>query len=326
MKVLVTGANGFLGSWLVRELIQQGSDVRILARAQSDMRELEGLVFEKSIGDVTDQASVANACLGVDTVFHLAGLVAYNRNQRTAMEKVNVGGTQNVISAVKKKSVRRLVHLSSVTAIGASFDRTPLSEESSYNIHHLDLGYFETKKISEDLVKAAVHRREIDAVILNPATIYGPGDAKKGSRKTQIKVAQGKLPFYTSGGVNVVAVEDVVDGIISAWHRGRSGERYILSGENILIKDLFHLIAKEAKVNPPRIGLPRFAVHTLGWVGDNLERIGLRGPISSENAWTAVLYHWFDCKKAMQELAFNPRPAAHAISRSVQWMKEKNYI
>ncbi|MNT34154.1 hypothetical protein D3C72_1701150 [compost metagenome] len=142
----------------------------------------------------------------------------------------------------------------------------------------------------------------------------------------QIKVAQGRLKFYTSGGVNVVAVEDVVAGIISAWKKGRKGERYILSGENLLIKDLFAIIAAEAGRKAPSIELPEHLLHVIGSFGDSLEKIGLKGPLSKENAWTATMFHWFDSSKARAELDFTPRPAKEAIHNSVRWMHDQGLI
>jgi dihydroflavonol-4-reductase len=323
MKVLVTGATGFLGGWLVRRLLEEGLEVRIIKRPSSRLEEIEGLPLEIMPGDVTDLASLTAACAGVDSVFHLAGLIAYSPTQRAAMETVNVTGTANVIEACKVNRVRRLLHLSSVVAIGASFDgKTPLNEDSEYNISHLNLGYFETKRKAEILVKEAVKRGEIDAVMINPSTIYGRADAKKGSRKTQVKVAQGKFPFYPPGGVNVVAVEDVVEGIVAGWKKGRSGERYIMASENLLLKDTFDLIAKASGVKPPSLGLPRPAIFAIGKVGDLLEAVGKKGPLNTENAWTAVLYHWFDSRKAQRELGIRFRPASEAIEQSVRWMKE----
>ncbi len=322
MQVLVTGATGFLGGWLVRRLLDAGLDVRVLRREKSDLSELAGLKVQHAIGDVTDPKSLMDACNGVDTVFHLAGLIGYSRAARAAMEKVNVEGTSHVIEAVKANKVRKLVHLSSVVAIGASFHGEVLNEQSPYNIQHLNLGYFETKKAAEDLVKAAFQRGEIDTVILNPSTIYGAGDARKGSRSTQKKVAKGKFPFYTCGGVNVVAVEDVVEAIYQAWQIGRSGERYILSAENMTIKKLFDSIAQEAHVAPPKIYLPNPVVHAIGAVGDILEKMGKKGPLNSENAWTSTLYHWFDSTKAQKELGFKPRPSIEAIRASVKWTEQ----
>lgn len=327
MKVLVTGANGFLGSWLTRELVKEGHEVYALVRPTSDLSELEGIACKYLYGDVTDKDSLFKAFEGIDTVFHLAGLIAYKKSQRPQMDLVNVTGTRNVLEACEKHQVRRLVYLSSVVAVGAGFNKKQiLNEESPYNVKDLNLGYFETKHQAEILVRKACQDGKVDAVMLNPSTIYGAGDAKKGSRKMQLKVAQGKLKFYTSGGVNVVAVEDVVAGIIAAWKIGRKGERYILSGENITIQELFQLIANEANTEPPFVKLPDTLLHAIGAIGDGLEKIGLKGPLSRENAYTATMYHWFDNSKAKKELAFNPRPAKEAIHNSVQWIKEQGLI
>lgn len=326
-KVLVTGANGFLGSWVTRSLVQEGHEVFALVRPKSDLSELDGVSCKYLHGDVTDVHSLLEAFKDMDSVFHLAGVIAYKKSQRALMEKVNVEGTANVVSVCREYKVRRLIYLSSVVAIGGGF--TPediLNEESTYNLTDLNLGYFETKHQAEKIVKKACDKNEIDAVILNPSTIYGAGDAKKGSRKMQVKVAQGKLKFYTSGGVNVVAVEDVVDGILKAWKNGKNGERYILSGENITIKDLFTMIAQEAGVKPPSFQLPDGLLHGLGAVGDWLEKVGLKGPLSRENAHTATMYHWFDSSKAQRDLGFHPRPAREAIHNSVQWMKDHKLI
>lgn len=327
MKVLVTGATGFLGGWLVRRLAQDGHDVRIIRRRNSPLDEIADLPLDIREGDVTNVDSLVEACAEVDSVFHLAGLIAYTRAQREAMERINVGGTRNVIEACRKRGVRRLIHLSSVVAVGASFDpRVILDENSEYNLQHLNLGYFETKRAAEQLVLEAVHDHGLDAVMINPSTIYGAGDAKKGSRGIQLKVARGKFPFYTSGGASIVAVEDVIDAIIAAWTKGRTGERYIVSGENLLLRDLFAAIANEAGVPAPRILLPNPLVHALGKVGDALERIGVKGPINSENAWTSTLFHWFDNSKAKRELGLNPKPARVAIANSVRWSRENGLL
>lgn len=326
-KVIVTGANGFLGSWLTRQLIQDGHDVYALVRKNSDLSELEGAQCKFLYGDVTDLDSLRTAFQNMDAVFHLAGVIAYKKSQRPLMEKVNVGGTKNVVQACKELKTPRLVYLSSVVAIGGGRNKSDiLDENSTYNISDLNLGYFETKKQAEEIVKSATNSGDIQSVILNPSTIYGAGDAKKGSRKMQLKVAQGKLKFYTSGGVNVVAAEDVVDGIIKGWLKGRNGERYILAGENITIKTLFETIAKEAGQSPPSFQLPTWLLHVIGMIGDLLEKVGLKGPLSRENAYTATMFHWFKSDKAQKELGFTPRPAASAIRSSVQWMKDQGLL
>ncbi len=327
MKVLVTGANGFLGHWLVKTLVDKGLDVDALVRPKSDITELEGVKCRYAFGDVTDLESLKKNFADVDTVFHLAGVIGYKPSDRSLMEKVNVEGTANVIEAVKRQNVKKLVHLSSVVAVGAGFSKDEiLNEKSPFNVAHLHMGYYDTKYRAEILVQESFKRGEIDTVILNPSTIYGAGDAKKGSRSSQVKVAQGRFNFYTSGGVNICPVEDAVDGIISAWKKGKSGERYILAGENITIKKLFELIAKSANVPAPEIAIPNWLLHTLGFIGDNMQRIGLESKFSSENAWTTTLFHWFDSKKAQAELDFTFQSAETAINKSVQWMKEHGYL
>ncbi len=326
-KILVTGGNGFLGSWTVRKLIDQSHDVYCLLRPQSDTSELKGLKFHRMNGDVTHLDSLMKAFQGMDGVFHLAGLVAYKAAERKNMERVNVQGTKNVIEACLKNKVPRLLHVSSVVAVGAGFTKSPLLDENSeYNISRMNLGYFETKHDAELAVIEAVRTRGLNAVIVNPATIYGPGDAKKGSRKTQIKVAQGKFPFYTSGGVNVVPVGNCVDGMLAAFTRGRTGERYILAGENLTIEQLFQIIAEAAGVAPPSRKMPSVLLHLLGFVGDSVSPLGLPFPVSRENAWTATLFHWFTSRKAQEELGFKPGSAQEAIRSSVKWMKENGYL
>lgn len=326
-KILITGASGFLGSWVARELIRQGHDLSVLHRKGSDLSELEGLKYTSCLGDVTDFASVEAACEGKEVVYHLAGVIGYSKDLRPLMDKVNVGGTGNIVKACLQQKVQRLIYMSSVVAIGASFDgKIPLNESSHYNLKSLNLGYFETKRIAEELVVNAHKEKGLEAIILNPSTVYGPGDAKKGSRKTQLKVARGEFPFYTSGGVNIIHVKDLVSAAIHAMEMGKPGERYILGGENILIKDLFRMIAEAAGVKPPRIHLPNAILHGMGAVGDFLKRFGLRGPISSENAWTSTMYHWFDSTKAQKELGLTITPALQSIADSVGWSREHGLL
>jgi dihydroflavonol-4-reductase len=327
MKVIVTGSNGFLGHWLVKRLSEEGLDVHALVRKGSSVDELKGLRYTLTEGDVCNPESLVKAFADAHTVFHLAGLIAYKKSDRAQMESVNVQGTANVIEACKRNKVNTLFHLSSVVAVGAGFTKYDiLNEDSTYNISNLDLGYFETKRKAEELAIKAFHRGDCDVKIVNPSTIYGFADAKKGSRKMQVKVARGELKFYTPGGVNVVAVEDVIDGILSCWKKGRSAERYILSSDNLTIKELFQMIAKEAGVAEPRYELPGWLLHTAGITGDILNKFGYGFPLSQENAWTSTLFHWFDNSKAKAELGFSPRPSVKAIHNSVQWMKENHYL
>lgn len=327
MKVLVTGANGFLGSWLTRRLLEEGHDVSALVRKNSDMSELDGLKVNLCYGDVTDPTSMLTHFSQQEAIFHLAGVVAYRRADRPLMERVNVDGTHYVTQVCREYKIPRLVYVSSVVAVGAGFtSQDILNENSNYNISHLDLGYFETKRKAELDVIQACKKKDVDAVIVNPGTIYGPGDARKDSRKTQLKVARGKFPFYTSGGICGVAVEDVIEGIMAAWKQGKCGERYILGGENITIKDLFERIAHFAGVPAPQRELPRWVLMALGSIGDAMDSVGLKGPISTENAWTAILYHWFDSSKAKRELGYKTTDFNKALEASIRWSKDHKLL
>lgn len=326
MKTLVTGATGFVGTKLTKKLLDLGHDVRIVSRSGRAPDELSHLKLDVMKGDVANVESMRQAAIGCKYVFHLAGVVGYSKAMYNDMVTANVVGTGNVVDACIQNKVEKLFYMSSVVAIGASFDKKPLNEDSPFNVGNLNLGYFDTKHQAEELVRKAVHSGLLNAVIANPATIYGAGDALKGSRKAQIKVAKGALKFYTGGGVSVIHIDDCIDGCMKIFANGRPGERYILSGDNLTIKELFATIAEEAGVKPPFIYLPTPLVHALGKVGDWQERRGQKSLITSENAWTSTLFHWFSADKAKKELGFNPRPARVAIAESIRWMRENKII
>lgn len=323
MKILLTGATGFIGGTLAERMLEMGYSLRLLVRSKDAAKLWSKRGAEVVRGDITNPEDCRKAVEGIHSVFHLAGVVGYSKAMHQLMVQVNVIGTSNLLDAAIEAGVQKFIHMSSVTAIGASLDgKQPLNEESKFNLSHLNLGYFETKRKAEELVLSAARAGKIHALCLNPSTVYGAGDAQKGSRKTQLKVAKGKFPFYTSGGVNVIHVDDVVNAFFKAWESGRSGERYILAGDNITIKELFQKIAKAAGVRAPYIYLPNTIVHGIGKVGDKLEAMGKKGPLTSENAWTSTMFHWFDATKAKNELGLKPRSCDEAINDSVKWIKE----
>jgi dihydroflavonol-4-reductase len=326
-NILVTGATGFIGKHLIKALLADGHKVSALVRNLDSSSDLKNMGAQLLKGDVTDSLSLLNAIENKDLVYHLAGKIAYKSSERAEMERVNVKGTQKVVDACVTHKTPKLVYMSSVVAIGASFDGEVLNEESKYNLEHLNLGYFQTKHDAEEIVKTAHSHNGLNVFILNPSTVYGAGDATKGSRSVQRKVASGKFPFYTPGGVNVVHIDDVLYCLRNVHQKGRAGERYIVAGENISIKNLFQIIADVAGVKAPKIYLPSPVLHAMGWLGDTvLEPMGIKGPLSSETAWTSSMYHWFSSEKAQKELGLKPTPARTAIAESVQWMKDNGFI
>jgi len=325
-KIIVTGSTGFVGQWLTEKLIRLGHEVIIPVRNLEKAKDLIELGAIAESYDLTNKSSVESVFLKhkPDSVFHLAGLIGYTKEMRQAMYKANVIGTQNIVDACLSKGVDRLVYISSVVAIGAGQRPSQiLNENSKYNVKKYDFGYFETKKEAEEIVMAACKDKGLNAVTLNPSTIYGPGDAAKGSRKTQLKVAKGKLPFYTAGGASIIHIKDLIDATITAWEKGQSGERYILSGENITIKKLFSIIAKSNNVSAPKIRLPRFVLLLAARICNLL---GKKSPVSVENAYIATMYHWFDNNKAVNALGLNITPAETTINDSIQWARQNGYL
>ncbi len=326
-KVLITGATGFIGKHLAKALCSQGFHVSALVRNPEKSQELKTLGVHLLPGDVTDSLSLLNAIENKDIVYHLAGKIAYKASEREEMERVNVKGTQKVVDACVTHKTPVLVYMSSVVAIGASFNGEVLNEDSPYTIGDLNLGYFETKHKAEEIVKTAHKHNGLNAFILNPSTVYGAGDATKGSRSVQRKVAKGKFPFYTPGGVNVVYIDDVLYCLLNVYKKGRPGERYIVAGENLTIQQTFSIIAEAAGKPAPKKYLPRVALKTLGWIGDNvLEPLGIKGPLSAETANTSSMFHWFSSEKAQKELGLKPTPAKTAITESVRWMIDNGYV
>lgn len=298
----------------------------VLVRKPLKDTDLATLPVRGAQGDVTDTYSLLKATENQDIVYHLAGHIAYKPSERVQMEKVNVGGTQKVIDACVTQKTPTLIYMSSVVAIGASFDGTLLDETTPYNVARLHLGYFDTKHRAEEIVKTAVSHNGLRAFILNPSTVYGAGDATKGSRSVQRKVAMGKFPFYPPGGVNVVHIDDVLYCLKHLPQKGRVGERYIVAGENLLLKTVFEMIAEVAGVPAPRLSLPRWALHTIGALGDTLSPLGFKGPLNRETAWTSTLYHWFSSEKSQKELGLKVTPAKIAIRESVEWMMQNGYL
>ncbi len=323
VRFFITGATGSIGTPLVMHLLKSGHDVSILSRQDQTPEELSGHGIRVFRGDISDSETLARAFKDHDGVFHLAGYIGYKKHERAIMEKVNVEGTQNVVTACLKSGIKRLLHVSTVNAIGATFDKKVLDENTPYNLAKFNLGYSETKKAAEELVKA---EKRLDSVIISPSTAYGAGDMAKKSRSIQVKVAQGKFPFYSGGGVSVADLNEVVKGMLTAYEKGRSYERYILGGENLTIKEVFSLIAIEAGAKPPYLYLPNLLMNFVGFWGDIMEKMGTKGPINSESAILGQMYHWFDSGKAQRELNYKITPAKVCIHNSIEWMRKKGML
>ncbi len=316
MNCLVTGANGFIGGHLVQYLKDKKIPVKSMCR--SDPGGSNDYVY----GDVTNIDSLVSAFKGIDLVIHAAGVTD---TQDSQIHKVNVDGTQNVVSAVIRRKVQRLIHISSTAAVGASFKPRVIAEDFKFNLQHLN--YFQSKYLSEQIVIKSAKKKEIEAVILNPTQVYGPGDMIKPSRQSlQLKIAKGRFLFYPPGGVSVVDISSVAKTAYSAISKGVSGERYVLSGENMYTKDMFCLLAEIANSIKPFIPLSKKVLLSIGSRESLLKKIKLKTIISYEKALLGTMFHWFDSTKAKEEFGFNPKPAIEALRTSVEWARNNNLI
>lgn len=297
-----------MGSHLCKRLIADGWDVSVLIRPSSKAKSLGGLPVTRVFGDVTVPGDVDKAAEGRDAVFHAAAHLSYWGKHKDILRAANIAGTQNVAASCLRGGVGKLVHVSSVAAIGITEDRhKPASEDFQFNLANLPYGYHNSKKQAENAVLAAVENG-LNAVIVNPASIWGPhGDFYRGSEIVR-KVRRSRFVPYFTGGICVVHVDDAVDGIVRAFDRGRSGERYILGSENVTLKDVASRAAKKQGVNVRLLPVPRPVTLASALVFESLALITKRRPpITFTTHRCAGRFHYYDSSKAKRELGFSPR-------------------
>lgn len=319
--ILVTGATGFLGSALTRRLVQDGRRVRIFRRGASWHDLLSGLGCEEALGDLTDRDAVSRAVAGCGTVFHCAALIQYWDDCNARQTAINVDGTRFVAEACLRHGVTRLVHVSSVAAIGYHVRGEPVDETAKYNLGPLHINYCDTKYAAEKVVQEFV-RAGLDAVIINPATIYGPGDAR---RARYVKGLAG--PCTAAGGMAVVDVGDVVEGAIRAWQRGTAGARYILSAENLTYREIGRIFAQHFGWRGPRVVLPVWAIRAVAAVSAPIGKLlRQRWSLTPTMARAAAIPFAFDNAKARRELGMTFTPFAESARRTVEWMRAEGLV
>jgi dihydroflavonol-4-reductase len=324
VRAAITGASGLVGGNLARELVRQGYAVRAIRRNPASIAHLADEPVEWLPGDLDDVASLTAAFLDTDVVFHCAALVTLDPHPTPTLVKANVAGTRNVLEAVRNARVPRLVHCSSVVAVGLSENGQPSDESARFNFaeHGLDDGYTITKRQSEDLVRDAA-RDDIDAVIVNPTYMLGPYDAKPSSGRMIVGVVKGQSPGYTSGANNFVDVRDVARGMILAWQKGRRGERYILGGHNLPYHEIFTRIAVVAGIAPLTWSVPRPLASIAGLFGDLQQWITGKEPLINSGAvrWGYTSTFQFSSAKAERELGYTYGPIEPAIADAIAWFR-----
>jgi dihydroflavonol-4-reductase len=312
---LVTGATGFIGSHLARALAKRGDGLRVLARRTSDLGPLEGLDFERTTGDVTDRRAVRRALQGVERLFHVAGMTSLRERDRAAVWDANARGARIVFEEALEAGVERVVHTSTVGAIGVAKPNGAIDETATFNIGHLGLAYANSKHEAELEALRAV-ARGLPVVIVNPSFALGP-DAPRGTSMDLVRrFLLRRIPAYVGGALNIVDVRDVVTGHLLADEKGAPGERYILSGRNFTLDRLFADLARISGVEAPSVKLPGRVMLGALEAGS---RAGLPLPSSPDEVRSAM--HWWTYRntKARQELGFHPRPHEETLTDAVRW-------
>ncbi len=324
---LLTGGTGFVGSAVARSLLARGHRVRALCRPGSDRRNLAGLDLEIVEGDLGDPASLARAVAGCRFVMHVAADYRIWVPDPDAMLRANVDGTVALLRAAHAAGVERIVHCSSVAALGLTSDGTPGNETTPVSEATVIGVYKKSKFRAEQAVLALVRDEGIPAVIVNPAAPIGPRDIKPTPTGRMIAdAASGRMPAYLDTGLCVVHVDDVAEGHLLALERGQIGERYVLGGENLLLRDLLSLVAASVGRRPPSICLPTGLLWPVALACEGLARFGIEPLVTRDHLRMARKKMFFSSAKATRELGFSARPASQAIADAVTWFRDHRMV
>ena len=312
MRLLVTGATGFIGMHLGLALVKEGYQVRVFVRKKTTLFPLT-LEIEQYVGDVTNPEDILRAAKDCSGIFHLAAAVSFKKTDARLLAKVNVQGTKNVITAALKQKVHRLVHVSSASAIGNPTKEKKIMNETDNLIKKGNEGYPESKWISEELVRDACRTKKLNAVIVSPSTVYGAGGREQSAASLVQSLSHKRFILAPPGGCSIVTVDDVIQGLLLAYKKGETGEKYILTGENISYKKLFTLICKSVTGRHPCIMVlpyvlfyPAYAIlHTLELLFESLSFFP--SLLTSQVLYFIFHYRYLNNTKARTELGWQPK-------------------
>jgi dihydroflavonol-4-reductase len=320
--VLVTGASGFVGAAVMRALLAQGRDVRVLLRPSSDRRNLAGLPVEIRTGALEDHASLLPALSDCGALFHVAADYRLWVRDPAAMYRANVEGTRALMQAALAAGVERVVYTSSVAVLGLVPEGSA-DETTPSTLEDMIGPYKRSKFLAEVAVRALVRERGLPVVIVNPSTPIGPGDVKPTpTGRMIVEAASGRMPAYVDTGLNLVHVDDVASGHLLAEAKGRIGERYILGGEDLSLAEILRRIAALTGRRPPKLALPIPAIWPIALVAEALGRLTGREPfVTLDGLRMARHKMFFSSAKAMRELGYAPRPAEQGLADAIAWFR-----
>lgn len=327
MTILVTGASGFVGSAVVRRLLAEGADVRALVRRGGDHANLAGLKVEKVFGDLLEPDTLIHAVRGCEGLFHVAADYRLWVPDPDVMLCANVDATRTLMMAAAEAGVRRIVHTSSVATLalrpGAVSDEADLAE-----VDDMIGPYKLSKFLAEEEVIGLATRHGLPAVVVNPSTPVGPGDRKPTpTGRLVLEAAAGRMPAYVDTGLNIVHVDDVAEGHWRAYCDGVVGERYVLGGENLTLREILGLVAGFSGRSGPLIRLPVGLVLPIAQVAEWLAKRSGKEPFATvDGVRMARKTMFFSSAKAERELGYRFRPAREALADAIAWFRAEGRL
>jgi dihydroflavonol-4-reductase len=328
VTALVTGANGFLGSAVVRALLADGSAVRALVRTGSDRRNLDGLDVELATGDLTDRDSLRRAAAGCESVFHVAADYRLWVTDPKPMYGANVDGSVNVLEAAATAGATRMIYTSSVAVLGINKDRTPADEDTPVTLDDMVGHYKRSKFLAEAAVRKRAAELEFPVVTVNPSTPIGPRDVKPTpTGRILLDAAAGRMPAFVDTGLNLAHVDDVAAGHLAAEKLGVPGERYILGGDDFTLEGILGVVAEHVGRRPSTIRLPHWSVYPLAAAAEALAALTKREPrVTLDGVRMSTKHMYFSSRKAQRDLKYRWRDPKLGIAGAVDWFKANDYF
>src|SRR5438445_5862659 len=325
-KTLVTGAAGFLVSHATRQLVARGADVRVLLRPSSNSRAIADLPLEYFTGDLRDAASLERALAGVKRVFHVAADYRLWAKRSQDIYDSNVGGTKNLLEAAKRAGVEQFIYTSTVATIAVDRSEQP-NESTDAKLREMIGHYKRSKWLAEKEVLDAA-RNGFPAIVAMPTTPVGPGEWKPTpTGKIILDFLNGKMPGYVETGLNFVGVEECAAGHLRVGEKGKVGERYLLGGENLTLKQMLDTLAKISGLDAPRLKIPHGLALGVAYANAACARLVGREPsIPVEGVKIARHKMFVDCSRAKREIRFQAAPASAALARAVRCYEANGYI
>lgn len=325
MRVLVTGGAGFIGQHIVRMLVERGDVARVMLAEGESARPLDGLGAELVRADLRDLPAVRDAVDGCDAVVHAAAIYKLWMRDYRPMYQVNVQGTRNVLEACRSVGVGKVVHTSSIAAIGVEPGTRPATEDSEFNQHGRASHYILSKHMAERAALEYVDQG-VPVTIVNPSFPLGVGDHRPTpTGRIVLRILVGSYFGYGPGGLNIVDVEDVARGHLLALEHGEVGRRYLLSGTDVTQEGLFAAVSRVGGVRRRGVRLPRWLMLGMGYLGDGIAR--WREPlIDSVTVKYSSQHLFFDCARAQAELGYTVTPLDDAMDKSIRWFRDNGYL